>query len=197
MHEDFARDGWWSDVRLIMEECRKKDMKVWILDDKRFPSGRANGAFRDEKNKRLRPFGITERHIDVSGPAVDGCVMADCWKSSVEDEFVAVVACKHIPCSESYTEIIDITDGLQNGMVYFSLPEGMWRILFLIKTRSGLSEESHFYCDMLDANSVKIFVEEVYDKHYEHLQEYFGNTFLGFFLLLWVNILHIIHGMIN
>lgn len=181
VHEDFARDGWWSDVRLIMEECRKKDMKVWILDDKRFPSGRANGAFRDEKNKSLRPFGITERHIDVSGPVVDGCVMADCWKSSVEDEFVAVVACKHIPCSESYTEIIDITDGLQNGMVYFSLPEGMWRILFLIKTRSGLSEESHFYCDMLDANSVKIFVEEVYNKHYEHLQEYFGNTFLGFF----------------
>lgn len=32
VHEDFCREGWWSDVKLILEECRKKDMNVWILD---------------------------------------------------------------------------------------------------------------------------------------------------------------------
>ena len=181
VHEDFARDGWWSDVRLIMEECRKKDMKVWILDDIRFPTGRANGAFKQEKYEALRPWGITERHIDISGPVTDGCAMADCWKADKEDEMIAVLACKHIPCSERYTEIVDITDGLQNGMVYFSLPEGMWRIVFLIKTRSGLSEESKLFCDMLRFDSIQVLIKEVYEAHYEHLAEYFGNTFLGFF----------------
>ena len=181
VHEDFAGEGWWSDVRLIMEECRKKDMKVWILDDKHFPSGHANGAFEKPENVHLRPWGITERHVDVAGPVEEGCVMADVWKCAEEDEIVAVLACKHVPGTERYTQVLDITEGLQDGMVYFALPEGMWRIVFLIKTRSGIDAHSLLYCDMLDAASVRLFVDEVYEKHYQELQEYFGNTFLGFF----------------
>jgi len=180
VHNDFAKEGWWSDVRLIMEECRKRDMKVWILDDKYFPSGHAAGAFSKEENRHLRPMGITERHIDVPGPVTDGCAMADCWIGK-EDKIIAVTACRHVPNSQRYTEILDITDGLQDGMVYFSLPEGMWRIVFLIRTNSGLNDSSKFYCDMLSAESVNVFVQEVYEEHYKHLKEYFGNTFLGFF----------------
>ncbi len=181
VHEDFGKEEWWSDVRLIMEECQKRDMRVWILDDKHFPSGHANGAFRKEENKHLRPWGITEQHIDISGPIEDGSAMTKFVLSSEEDEILAVLACKHVPCSETYTEILDISEHIQDGMVYFSLPEGMWRIVFLIKTQSGLSEGSKFYCDMLDADSVKVFVEAVYDTHYEQLKQYFGTTFLGFF----------------
>ena len=181
VHEGFGKAGWWSDVRMIMEECQKKGMRVWILDDKNFPSGHANGAYREEKNAHLRPFGITERHVDVAGPIADGSVMADCWKIEKEDEFVAVLACKHIPNSEGYTEVLDITDGLQDGMIYFDLPEGMWRIVFLIKTRSGLGDGAKYYCDMLSEESVKVYVDAVYEPHYEQLKEYFGNTFMGFF----------------
>lgn len=180
IHNDFAKEGWWSDVRLIMEECRKRDMKVWILDDKYFPSGHAGGAFSKEENRHLRPMGITERHIDVPGPVSDGCAMADCWLGK-EDEIIAVIACRHVPNSQRYTEILDITDGLQDGMVYFSLPDGMWRIVFLIRTNSGLNDSGKYYCDMLSAESVNVFVQEVYEEHYKHLKEYFGNTFLGFF----------------
>ena len=36
--------------------------------------------------------------------------MADHWKYSDEDEIIGVVACKHVPNEETYTEIIDITD---------------------------------------------------------------------------------------
>lgn len=178
IHEDFGKEGWWSDVRLIMEECRKREMKVWILDDKCFPSGQANGAFLKPKYKHLRPWGITEIHIDVPGPIEDGSVMADHCKNP-GDTMVGVIACKHIPCSEHYTELLDLTDGLEDGMLHFSLPEGMWRIVFLIKTRSGF--EGRFYCDKLNPDSVKVFVDEVYEAHYDHLKEYFGNTFLGFF----------------
>ena len=60
VHEDFGKEGWWSDVRLIMEECRKKDMRVWILDDKHFPSGFANDALRsaesDIRSNRLLSY---------------------------------------------------------------------------------------------------------------------------------------------
>lgn len=181
VHEDFAGEGWWSDVRLIMEECRKRNMKVWILDDKHFPSGHANGAFAKPENAHFRPWGITERHVDVAGPVEEGCVMTDIWKWAKEDEILAVLACKHVPETERYTEVVDITEGMQDGMVYFSLPDGAWRIVILIKTRSGINDFSLCYCDMLDERSVRVFVDAVYEPHYEQLKEYFGNTFLGFF----------------
>lgn len=180
-HEDFGRNGWWADVKQIMEACREMGMKVWILDDKHFPSGYANGAFALEENAPLRPWGITERHIDVSGPVTEGCAMAECWKTEPGDEILAVLACAHVPCADGYTQVLDITGGLQDGMVYFSLPEGMWRILFLLKTQSGMDDFNRMYCDMLSAESVKVFVDAVYEPHYTHLKEYFGDPFLGFF----------------
>ena len=180
-HEDFGYGEWWSDMHLIMGWCRDHDMHVWILDDKHFPSGNANDAFRREVNAHLRPWGITERHIDVSGPVTDCNVMADCWKAAPEDEIVAVLALKHVPNSETYTEVLDITDGYENGLVWFDLPEGMWRVMILIKTQGGLDDYSTHYCDMLREESVKVFVDAVYEPHYENLKEYFGNTFLGFF----------------
>ena len=180
-HEDFCREEWWSDMRLIMDHCRSKGMGVWILDDKHFPSGTANDSFRREEYAHLRPWGITERHIDVSGPITDGHAMVDCWKHAKEDEIVAILACKHIPNASGYTDILDITENLEDGLVWFDLPEGDWRILILMKTQGGLDDFSVHYCDMLREESVKVFVDNVYEPHYAQLKEYFGDPFLGFF----------------
>lgn len=179
-HEDFVRDGWWSDVQLILEECKKRGMKVWILDDKHYPTGYSNGIF-IEKYKELLPWCITEQHMDVVGPVVDGAAMASGWTASPNDEILAVIALKHIPDSEKYSETINITGGLSEDMVYFTLTEGMWRIVFLIKTRSGYAARHSMYCDMLNPAAVDLFVEEVYEPHYTHFKEYFGDTLLGFF----------------
>ena len=43
-HPDYCGPGWWHDMDIIMDEARKRDMKVWILDDSHFPTGFANGA---------------------------------------------------------------------------------------------------------------------------------------------------------
>ena len=180
-HEDFCREEWWSDMRLIFDHCRKKGMGVWILDDKHFPSGTANDSFRKEEYAHLRPWGITERHIDVSGPITDGHAMVDCWKDSPQDEVVAILACRHVPNEKHYTEILDITDNLEDGLVWFDLPAGDWRILMLLKTQGGLDDFSRHYCDMLRSESVKVFVDNVYEPHYQELKEYFGDPFLGFF----------------
>lgn len=179
-HDEFCCEDWWSDVKLIFEECRKRDMRVWILDDKHFPTGYANGIF-EEKYKDLQSFGITEKHLDVPGPVKDGAAVADCWFEEVEDELIAVAACKHIPNSDGYSEVIDITAGLSDGMVYFDLPEGEWRILFMIKSKSGIQNRHRAFCDKLNPKATELFIEEVYESHYEKFSEYFGNTFLGFF----------------
>lgn len=193
-HHEFCREDWFSDVALILEECKKRDMKVWILDDKHFPTGYANGIFNKEENKHLRPWGITEYHIDVPGPVKGGSVMADSWMKygwvgagagrtddMGDDEIIGVYAIKHIPDSDKYTDIIDITDGLSDGMVYFDLPEGMWRIVIAVKSRYGIVERRLPWCDMLNPDTIDMFIEEVYQPHYDRFSEYFGSTLLGFF----------------
>ena len=35
-HPDFCGDKWWQDMDVILDEARKRDMKVWILDDSHF-----------------------------------------------------------------------------------------------------------------------------------------------------------------
>ena len=43
-HPDFCGPQWWHDVDIILEEAKARGMRVWILDDKHYPSGMANGA---------------------------------------------------------------------------------------------------------------------------------------------------------
>ena len=32
-YEHFCEDAWWKTMDIILEEARKRDMRVWILDD--------------------------------------------------------------------------------------------------------------------------------------------------------------------
>ena len=56
-HPDFCGPKWWEDMDIILEEARRRGMKVWILDDSHFPTGYANGALKD-KPDRLRKQSI-------------------------------------------------------------------------------------------------------------------------------------------
>lgn len=138
-------------------------------------------VFLSEKYKDLQPFGITEYHADVPGPVESGAVLAEHWVKPGE-ELLAVLACRHVPDSPLFTgEVLDITSGLSDGMVYFNLPEGMWRITFLVKTRAGIAPFMQSYSDKLNPEATRLYIEEVFESHYAHFKEDFGDTFLGFF----------------
>lgn len=180
-HEDFCRDGWWEDIKLILKRCKELSMKVWILDDKHFPSGYANNIFK-EKQKDLRRFDLTERHIDIAGPLDSACFLADGWKESEKDELLAAVLCRRSTNDpyEVLEDAVDVTDKIQKGMIYLDIPEGYWRLVFFIKTQDTGNPFS-CHSDKLSAAATDAIIEEIYEPHYREIGEYFGNTFLGFF----------------
>ena len=47
-HPEFCGEKWWQDMDAILDEARKRNMKVWILDDSHFPTGFANGAMENQ-----------------------------------------------------------------------------------------------------------------------------------------------------
>lgn len=73
-HEDFCGPSWWEDMRIVLEEAKKRSMKVWILDDKHFPTGYANGLLQKKYPERERRF-LREHHMDLMGPAKETAIL--------------------------------------------------------------------------------------------------------------------------
>ena len=55
-HPDFGGPTWWEDMAFIIRECKKRDMKVWILDDAHFPTGYANGLIKSKYPERKKHY---------------------------------------------------------------------------------------------------------------------------------------------
>ena len=66
VHNEFCEDKWWDDFGFILQEAKRRNMRVWLLDDKRFPTGYANGSV--EKHPELKKKHIRLSFVDVVGP---------------------------------------------------------------------------------------------------------------------------------
>lgn len=175
-HPDFCGPGWWGDLDVILAECEKRGMKVWIFDDKKYPTGYANGLI-ETKYRHLRQREIIEEHIDVMGPAPDTSFLVS--KTWEDDEILGVYAFRRCDEGEQITgDYIDLTPTLTEGYAYFDVPEGLWRVHIYTNTRRGNRDN---YIDMVSAESCKVLLEAVYEPHYAHYAKYFGNTLVGFF----------------
>ena len=70
-HPDFAGPKWWRDVDIVLDEAKKRDMKVWILDDAHFPTGMANGLLPKKYPERAKQY-LAVKQFDVTGPLAHG-----------------------------------------------------------------------------------------------------------------------------
>jgi hypothetical protein len=182
IHPDFCRVGWWKTFDLIMEECKKRSMKVWLLDDKYFPTGYANGLV-VEKYPHLRKWFLVEKHMDIAGPQNDAAVLLAPWlKHETEDSIVCAVACRRSGNAEELLPAcIELTYRIKGDFLYWNVPEGVWRVFIFIKTRAGAIGNYINYIDFINPDSVDVLIEAVYKPHYERYKDDFGKTFAGFF----------------
>lgn len=175
-HEEFGRQGWWDDMAIILEEARKRDMKVWILDDKHFPTGYANGILKEKYPERRQWF-VRERHVDVIGPMQGAAVLVPKLDAEDDEELLGAVAYRRGDSGGLLAGDGILLEDMAEGLLFWDVPEGFYRIFFLIQTRKGGRE----YINCIDRESVQALIEAVYEPHYAHFSEYFGNTLAGFF----------------
>lgn len=179
-HPDYGGERWWSDMDLIMDYARKHEMKVWLLDDDRFPTGHCNKIFADGKNPLSVRF-LTVHNTDVCGGLYPGYMLV---KSLLKDDdtLVGVVACRRSSPENNDLELegaVDLTEQVLDGWLRWEVPEGLWRILVFYTTRRGNGKLDYF--NIVDSDSVKLLLEQVYEPHYAHYGKDFGKTFQGFF----------------
>lgn len=178
-HEQFCEEQWWCDFGFILKYAAQKDMRVWLLDDKHFPTGYANGVI-EKKYPHLKRKRVRIAFVDVAGPLKDACIMLPPMDSN--EYIVSASAFARTGNAEDVDgkSGVLITEKIQDGLVYWDIPKGVWRIFYIIWTERGPSYYKN-YIDMCDADSCKIMLSEIYEPHYIHFKKYFGNTFRGFF----------------
>lgn len=178
VHPDFCGDKYWRDMRFLLDECRKRNLRAWILDDVLCPSGTCNNLLKKSEYSDYMPWEIRECHVDIPGPVREGAISLEGHFSAETESIIAIVACRRVPDSNILTgDAVELTDCVADGMVYFTLGEGVWRIFMFVKTRQNVLP----ICDKLRPEATDFYISMVHQPHYDNLSEYFGNTLMGFF----------------
>ena len=178
-HSDFAGPGWWRDLGIVLEEAEKRGMQVWILDDRHFPTGWANGLI-SQKYPERRKWHLVEFHADAIGPVAQAAFLEP--QRPAEDRLTGVFLCRRAGSGEELCgEPVDVTDRLRDGVLLTDIPEGCWRVFFLYQSREGAPGRQAEYIHLIDRESVSTLIEAVYEPHYAHFRKYFGGTLAGFF----------------
>ena len=191
-HPDFCGEGWWKDMNIILDEAKRLDMKVWILDDSHFPTGYANGAL-EEAPEELCRQGICYHAIHAKtgkvNVNVDKFLKRKNDKLSFFDLFSTIRKKRRVYSPDSIlsatavcvdtAESIDLLPYLRNGKISWVAPKGNWKIGLCKLSRNCGAHRN--YINMMDENSCKVLLNHVYEPHWEHYRDEFGKTIAGFF----------------
>lgn len=187
-HPDFLGEGWWKSMNHIIAEAKRLDMKLWILDDAKFPTGYANGKVPE----RLKKVYLTYHRFDLVGPKKYAEVnlrylpgfRALMKEDHSLDKIVKAIMVKNDP-SKKYgfdeKSMVDVTHDIRDNILHIDIPKGPISIYVLYYTRHGGEQNTFDYLNPMDKEATNILLNEVYQKHYEHYKEEFGKTILGFF----------------
>lgn len=168
-HPDFLGPRWWEDMALIIQELKKYNMKLWILDDCHFPTGYAGGAVRDKPRYGKRV--LAHRRVEVLGPRLQAGVF-----TKIPGDETAVV---RAVVARQGERVLDLSPGKWDKILYFDVPEGLWQVFLIYESRKVSYNPD--YINMVDPDSCRLLIDAVYEAHYSHFKDEFGKTIAGFF----------------
>ena len=156
-------------------EAKKRDMKVWIVDDIGYPSGFAGGKFKDSP-LRMQALTIARRIPVSAGAAV---------KEPVGADTVAVSAVS----SSGVTIAVPVA----KGAIDWKAPadKGDWTVLVVehvfrtSPTKSDTNpthqkDSSQPLGDYLNPTATAAYLEATHEGYYKAMPELFGMTIMGF-----------------
>lgn len=199
-HEAFLAEKWWTDVDIILEECEKFGMTVWILDDKHFPTGYAAGRITAEFPEYQKLF-LNYYQLDVVGPKKNVGTLIK-WTTQKRPSFMNVgteMVANEQPKKEKGkilsvvaapmmgyekvddSQLIDISEHVEGDMLYWDIPDGNWSIFVCYETTEGGEVATEGYLNPLVSEATDVLIDTIYEAHYEKYGEQFGHTIEGFF----------------
>ncbi len=176
----FCREPWWDIMDTALETAKELNMRMWLLDDSHVNTGSANDSMKKPENAGLRALNLRIEAADFIGPVQGGALILP---NHTECEKVVQVSAyrRDENTGECIGEPVVLTDRLMDGLCAADLPEGIWRVFFVLTadpSRQGLFAE---YITMVSKASCRHLIDEVHEKIHARYSRYFGNVFAGFF----------------
>ena len=183
---DFEK-SWWEKLDVLFEEAQKRDMKVWVVDETQCsPTGHAYGLV-GTKYKDRRKIHLVEAHVDVVGPNNGACLLVGktgvYMKTEEQDGLICAYAYKRTGNGDEFDieNSIPLTEKIKGNFLYWDIPDGVYRIYYVFKTRKYVEAHKDDFIDFINKDSVDVLIEHVYEDYYRRYGHLFGNTFVGFF----------------
>lgn len=174
-HSDWLGEGWFRDLAICLEAAKRHDLKLWIFDEKWWPSQGVGGQVPVRyAAKKLEASGV-----EVTGPSqfeADG-YGGDHWVGAVAGRVVEDDAIDG-------GSLVDLGGFIRDGRLSWPVPEGRWRVMkFTHGLAPGLGQGGgrELSVDGLSADCVEWYLDTVYAPHYDRFKDDFGKTIMGFF----------------
>ncbi|WP_391572623.1 glycosylhydrolase-like jelly roll fold domain-containing protein [Cohnella sp.] len=182
-HPDMLGPKWWRDMDIIMDEARTHGMQIWVFDDDHFPTGHAAGKVKEAPLEHQRQF-LSERRIDARGPDPEASFLLRPWSVLDGARPVGAAAARRDPATgklDGEFLPIDLETSVQDGVLYWPVPEGFWTICLFVVTREGGDDRRKDYLNPIVPESTQILIDTIYEAYYARYKDDFGATFAGFF----------------
>src|SRR4030042_716711 len=172
----YLSDGWFSLVKFAVEQAKKRNMRVWIEDEGKYPSGFAGGKFTsDRPDLRMRGLFVTEIIRGTNGDTV--------FRKLPHNTLSAVA----YNSEDKTTKIIDISSGELN----WSVPKGNWSIyiaghLFRSSATRSVNNPTRgkdttaSLMDYLNPMATQQFLDWTHEQYKKYIRAEFGKTMMGF-----------------
>lgn len=176
MNNSYLSEGWFEDVHAAVKLVKERGMKLYMVDEGKYPSGFAGGKIASETPELCMKILTPDSVFKVKG--------GEKVAINLSEDVVSAAAFNK---AYSKTLMLDISKGNLN----WAVPEGEWEVT-LVKheirsspTRSVNNptrgkDAKHALIDYMDAKATGKYIEFTHEEYKKKMGEEFGKTILGF-----------------
>jgi hypothetical protein len=172
-HNDWLGPRWYEDLAICLDAARKHDLKMWIFDEKWWPSQMIGGKVPPKYATKT----LVAQAVDVDGPKL---FEAEGYGGP---RHVAALAGKLADDGAIDGEsLVDLAPNIRDGKLSWQIPAGKWKVMnFSHKQGPSLGQGGALSVDGASKDCADWFIATVYQPHYDRFKDDFGKTIPGFF----------------
>ncbi len=169
-HKFYLQQKWWDDLAVCFDEAEKRGMKVWIFDEKWFPSGMAGGLVQQANPTFERQYLVAHRK-DITGPGTQRITPPK------GDRVIAIVAGKVTgkAIDPDSLRVVDSAGAAPAEPFPWKAPQGQWAVFAFVQGHHGR------YVDSLSSACFDTFIKLTHQATYDRYKDKFGTLIQGFF----------------
>ena len=161
----------------------QKGLRIWLYDEKGYPSGTAGGMVLTE-HPEFEAQGLA--FIEKDANALENIII-DHPKG--HGKVVLVRAYRKLGSEFDLADQIDLSSYVDNqGNLQWKAPAGKWRVYYFVQkpfyegTHAAFNwVEKRRYINLLEKQSTETFIRLTHNEYFKHLGQYFGKGIEAFF----------------